>query len=173
MNIVKILIINGTARSGKDTFIGFLKTYYPKTFVHSTVSTVKKAAYIFGYTGHKTAKERKLLSNLKLAWSQFNDGPFNEIVAGIGIIRNWIGTPFIFSICVREPDEIQKIKNRYPDARTILIRRPGLELFDNMADQNVENFNYDFVINNDSTIEDFKKATIDFFNSNLKEELNA
>ena len=88
-------------------------------------------------------------------------------------IERYIGTPFIFSICVREPDEIQKIKNRYPDASTILIRRPGLELFDNMADQNVENFNYDFVINNDSTMEDFEKVTIDFFNSNLKEELNA
>ena len=67
----------------------------------------------------------------------------------------------IFIDC-REPKEIQKFVDRL-GAKTIFIDRK-IEDYNasNHADANVENFEYDIVINNNGTLEDLAAAAMNF-----------
>ena len=52
---------------------------------------------------------------------------------------------------IREPKEIERAVKEF-NAKTILVVRDTIKhITSNMADQNVFNYNYDFVINNDGT----------------------
>jgi hypothetical protein len=57
---------------------------------------------------------------------------------------------------IREPAEIQKAKEAF-DAVTVLVTRPSVEqITTNMADANVQNYQYDYNIINDGTLEDLE-----------------
>lgn len=155
--MVKIIILNGAGRSGKDTFAAFVKEHFHgEVIVHSTVQTVKEAAKLFGAdeTKYKGNKERALWSALKDAWTQYNDGPFWEIIERANSLKNGPGDCLLFCM-VREPKEIRKLANHFgPDCITVLITRPGIKTFNNHADQNVNNYPYNIIIPNDSTLTD-------------------
>jgi len=61
-------------------------------------------------------------------------------------VANSLGYDYIFVDC-REPLEIAKLVKEF-DATTVLIKRGGIEQFDNMADRNVEDYAYDWEIIN-------------------------
>ena len=74
----------------------------------------------------------------------------------------------IFVHC-REPKEIQKFKDALgKDCLTVLIKRSNHKTEGNHADENVEKFEYDFVLENDSTLEDFKQKAFEFCEKNLR-----
>ena len=62
----EIFIINGSGGCGKDTFVElFSKHYGPdKVWNYSSVDKVKRIAKEIGWTGAKTEKDRKFLSDL-------------------------------------------------------------------------------------------------------------
>ena len=62
--IKKIFITNGMARCGKDTFAKFLNELIP-TMKYSSIDKVKDIAYLCGWDGGKTERDRKFLSDLK------------------------------------------------------------------------------------------------------------
>ena len=65
-------------------------------------------------------------------------------------------------IHIREIDEIIKAKKML-NAKTLLIKNPRVELItSNNSDGNVYNYNYDFVIENDGTLEDLKDKAKQF-----------
>lgn len=71
---------------------------------------------------------------------------------------------FVFIHC-REPKEIQRIKEKFDyDVYTILIRRDMLKFYGNHADDEVENYTYDFTINNFGTLEELRAAAEKFYN---------
>ena len=60
-------------------------------------------------------------------------------------------------IDIREPEEIARAVKEF-GAETILIRNPNVEkVKSNHADANVENYNYDYIIENDGTLEQLDK----------------
>ena len=59
-----IIVINGTGGSGKDTFVEYVSKY-AKVYNFSSVDKVKEIAKLIGWTGTKTDKDRKFLSDLK------------------------------------------------------------------------------------------------------------
>jgi hypothetical protein len=62
----------------------------------------------------------------------------------------------VFIVDIREPEEIERLKEVVP-AITIFIdndRVPAIT--SNAADANVENYEYDFHINNDGTLDEFE-----------------
>jgi hypothetical protein len=60
---------------------------------------------------------------------------------------------FIYFVHCREPYEIQKFVDFYNDkCVTILIKKEDRDVPDNMADKNVNNFNYHYIIKNDGSI---------------------
>lgn len=64
-----IFVINGPARTGKDTFVNIYREERKKDLVYtyniSTVDFVKTIAKECGWDGTKDEKNRKFLSNLK------------------------------------------------------------------------------------------------------------
>ncbi len=72
----KLIIINGVARSGKDTFIDIFKSLNPNTINISSIDKVKELAREMGWDGTKDDKSRKFLSDLKDLWTDYNNNIF-------------------------------------------------------------------------------------------------
>ncbi len=154
----KVIVINGAATAGKDTFVEyFIKHAETSVFVWSTIRTVKELARHLGWNGEKDNDGRRFLSDIKDAWTRYNDGPFQEIVAKYKKYSRMY-EDFVLFVHVREPAEIAKVKARFPDCTTILINRLGLPLPDNHADQKVYDYGYDFYIDNSHDLENLKFA---------------
>ena len=153
----KIIVINGVAGSGKNTFVSYLKTLMPDLIEHSTIDTVKKMAWQYLGVDHcqdKTDEKRQLWHDLKKAWIKYNDGPLKEILS----LQYWNYDRLLVVHC-REPKEIRKIKNHFGDrCLTVLITRPGIDVPGNDADQGVLNCEYDHWIVNDGGFDDLEKS---------------
>lgn len=150
----QIIIINGTGGSGKDTFVNFC-TEFTKVTNISSVDKVKEAAKILvGWNGEKDEKSRKLLVDLKQLSIKYNDFPMQYIKSEYeNFIQN--DSEYLF-IHIREISEINKIKKML-NAKTLLIRNPNVNLItSNDSDGNVYKYNYDYIIENDGTLEDLK-----------------
>lgn len=166
----QIFIINGSGGVGKDTFVELVSTElndimkrFHTVINFSSVDKVKCIAKEIGWNGKKTEKDRKFLSDLKILSSEYCDMPFKsmrETVNNFILDKNSV---FLF-LHIREPEEIARAVKEF-GANTILIRRNSIEhIISNIADENVFNFNYDFVIDNDGTIGELKDKVKKFIN---------
>ena len=154
-----IVIINGTGGSGKDTFVSFVSKYN-KVYNFSSIDKVKEIAKEIGWDGGKTEKDRKFLSDLKKLTTEYNDMAFNSIKDAVNKFNNT--NEEIMFIHIREPEEIQRAKDVF-NAKTLLIKREGLDLIkSNFSDANVENYDYDYVINN-TTLEKLEEEAKNFY----------
>lgn len=156
----KIFITNGMARSGKDTFAEILNRYVP-TLKVSSIDQVKQIAEACGWNGKKDEKSRKFLSDLKLLLTGYNDLPFKSISDTVyHFKKNTLHN--VLLIDIREPIEIERAKNEF-DASTILIRRNSIQnITSNSADAGVFNYDYDYIIDNNGTLDDFEGQIIKF-----------
>lgn len=167
---MRIVIVNGPPRSGKDQFVSYCLDELGE-FGHSisTVDLIKDVAKYCGWNGEKTLKDRKFLSNLKDLLTEWNDVPYQSIrrdIAKIYLIAEQYGldhNKFVIFIHCREPEEIQRFVEDY-GATTILLRRPDVEgnIQSNHADTNVFNYNYDFEIQNDKGLDELRDAAKTF-----------
>lgn len=167
----QVFIINGSGGTGKDTFVTLISDIaYIMNF--SSVDKIKEIARIIGWTGGKTEKDRKFLSDLKLLCVGYNDLPLNSMKNKFDEFLN-SNTNFLF-LHIREPEEIERAKKTF-NAKTILIKRESVEhIKSNMSDKNVYNYDYDIIINNNGTIEELKhKAEMflrDFHKNQFKKQ---
>ena len=158
----KIFIINGVATVGKDTFVNLFAECYgaDKVWNYSSVDKVKRIAKEIGWTGEKTERDRKFLSDLKLLTTDYNDMPFNDIMNKIQEFKN--SNAEVLFLHIREPEEIFKVV-RECHAYTILVKRDSVkQITSNMADANVYHYIYDITIYNDGTIEELEKIVQKF-----------
>ena len=167
---MKVIILNGYGKVGKDKFSELCMKHHKNSINWSTVDEVKKILKNnFGWNGEKTNKSRKFLSELKRIWTEYNNGPFLDIVNKISKnqfkLNDYDKNDFIYFIHCREPQEIEKFVNEYKDnCITVLLKRENINIPDNDSDKNVNNFNYDYIIDNNGTIDDLDKLAIDFLN---------
>ena len=167
---MKVFVVNGVPRSGKDTFVNFCLeelTCWGKSI--STVDFVKEIATQCGWDGTKTLENRKFLSDLKDLLTNWNNVPYNKIVEEKD---SWeyefrlydVPTDhcFFFIFC-REPEEIQKFVDGM-GAKTIIVRRNEYEQLEqsNHADRDVFNFDYDITIENNGDLKDLRDKAKDF-----------
>lgn len=156
----KVVVINGFPQSGKDTFVR-LASKYALVMNYSSVDFVKEVARFAGWNGEKNLHTRKFLSDLKDLLTFLDDIPFKKIEERMRAFYNMEEQEILF-IHIREPKEIEKLVKYHPDVITLLIKRPDSEHeFSNHADAMVEEYPYDFVIANNSSL--------DFFESKAKE----
>lgn len=149
-----IVIINGTGGSGKDTFIDFVKKY-AKVVNVSSVDFVKEVATLAGWQGEKSDEARKFLSDLKVIMTAYNDGPFRSIASSVEKFRN--SDSDIMFIHIRELENIKRAVDSF-GAYTLLVKREGLEnISTNYSDANVDNYAYDFYVEN-NTLEGLDKS---------------
>ena len=155
-----IIIINGTGGAGKDTFVGFCSEITKVRNV-STVDKVKEAAKILvGWNGEKDEVSRKLLVDLKQLSIAYNDAPTQYIIQQAEIFKN--SEENLMFVHIREAEEIEKAKKRL-NAKTLLITNPRVKLItSNDSDGKVNEYEYDYYIENDGTLEDLKKKAVQF-----------
>lgn len=165
----KVFIINGAAGVGKDTFVEIVRSILTETtnldtYNISSVDNVKIAAKILGWDNKKDEKGRKFLSDLKDLSSLNYNGPYRYLYFETMSIKEG----FVF-LHTREPDEISYFVENYPaNVKTILITRNNVETFNNHADKNVADYNYDITIDNSTTIEDFTQLIKQFIIKELE-----
>lgn len=165
---MKIFYVNGVARSGKDTFVNTVKENYSRVHNISSVDKVKEICVsVFGWDGNKDDKGRALLSDIKSAWTKYNDGPAMEMKAYVDEVKRKEkfekhSSENIIFIMVREATEIAKMKNMM-GGLSIVIERPGItacQTEKNFLKDN-KGFKYDITIVNDSDEDTFKKKSIE------------
>ena len=151
----KVIIINGTGGSGKDTFTEFCAKHL-KVYNYSTIDRIKEIAKEFGWNGTKTDKDRKFLSDLKKLATEYNDMPYKLTIDSID---EFMKSDYdIMFIHIREPEEIKKVVNEV-EAKTLLIKRKDHDIIKtNISDASIEgyDYDYDYVILN-TTLEEFEE----------------
>lgn len=150
-----IFVVNGKPRAGKDTFAQILNEYMD-VYKYSSVTKVKEIAKQCGWTGAKEEKDRKFLHELKMLTSAYSDMSYNDVMEEIDKFKKGELDADIFVVDVREPEEIDRLV-KATKAFTIFIENDRVpSITSNSADANVENYKYDFVIQNNGTLEDFE-----------------
>lgn len=157
----KILIVNGSGGVGKDTFVNLLAKYIP---VHhdSIVNPIKEIAETLGWTGEKSEKDRKFLSDLKILADEYSDYTYTIAKLTMEMFLNDEITGEILCIDMREASQIERAKNEF-GAKTVLITRDSVpHITSNIADKGVFDVKYDFYITNDGSVEDLEKKAKEF-----------
>lgn len=180
---MKIVIINGQAQAGKDTFVQFAYNYQSKKAIEeperqikvyniSSVDFVKDVARFAGWNGIKDERGRQFLSDLKDCMTLYDDIPIKKIKERINHHLNTLKKleiptkNTIFFIHVREPLEIARLAKEF-NALTLFIQRPGLPQYENHADKEVGIYNYDVHYWNVTSLEDMPKNVYSFLDSLL------
>ena len=166
---MKYFIINGRPRSGKDTFVNFcLEELGAFGKLISTVDFVKKIATECGWDGTKDLKNRKFLSDLKDLLTNWGDIPYKKTLQEIDMFKfdldYWdVSDKGVVFIMCREPKEIERFE-RELNAKSVLIWRASVEFEQqsNHADSEVLNHKYDYIIENNGTIDELKEKAKGF-----------
>lgn len=163
-----IFIINGSGGVGKDKFVELvsvelndrLKRFHTvENF--SSVDKVKEIAKEIGWDGGKSEKDRKFLSDLKILVSNYCDMPFKTMRNKVKEFYNSEKSEFLF-LHIREPEEIKRAVDEF-HARTILIVRNSVaHITTNISDKNVFSHKYDYIIQNNETIEELAEKAKQF-----------
>lgn len=153
----KVFILNGVGTVGKGKFVEFVSKYIP-TFKYSIADLSKEAATVLGWNGGKAEKDRKFLSDIVDLATEYNDAPFQDVVSIVTDFKNnKIETNVLF-IDMRDPKDIARAVDTF-GAETILIRNPNvMKIESNHADRDVENYEYDYIVENDGALEQLERV---------------
>lgn len=153
----KIFVQNSVGGSGKDTWASLLNKYIP-TYKYSIVDLPKEAAKVLGWDGGKTEKDRKFLSDVMDLSTEYNDAPFKDVLSIVTDFKNNLLENEVLIIDMRDPKDIARAVGIF-GAETILIRNPNVRKIEsNHADRDVENYEYDYIIENDGTLEQLERV---------------
>ena len=154
----KIFITNGSGTNGKDSFAKDVAKYIP-TYKYSSINLVKDMLKVANITEEsKTEEYRLLCSDLKDRLTKYDDIPFKDVATIVKDFKNNLIDMNVLLIDIREPEEIARAVETF-GAETILVRNPNaIKIKSNHADANVENYQYDYIIENDGTLEQLDKV---------------
>ena len=178
---MKVYLISGAARNGKDTTGDYIEKEYNK--INKKVCRSQISKYIkmyakdyFGWDGREETKPRELLQTLgtDVIREKLNKPSFfvDRTIEDIEILSNFFDVMIITD--VRFPIEIDKIKETYSDVVSINIKRVNFDTEltskqqahkTEIALNNYENFDYKII---NDTLDGLEKDVIDIVN---KEEL--
>lgn len=153
------LVINGKGGVGKDTLCEAAAKRFKVRNV-SSITPIKEIAALCGWDGAKDDRSRKFLADMKKLCVDYNNYPtawlrvqYEEFLAS---------DDQIMFVHIREPEEIEKfVKATGGKAMTMLISggsRLEKSVYGNAADDNVENYEYDFIFENVGEIEEMREA---------------
>lgn len=163
-----IFIINGSGGVGKDTFVKLVKAELNDKYKrfntvdsYSSIDRIKEIARELGYEGGKTEKDRKFLSDLKELAGNYSDMPFKCVKEKVeNFLKN--DSNIILFLHIREPKEIARAVKEF-NAKTILITSKFVNnIISNISDKNVFEYQYDYVIRNNGTIDNLDEKAKNF-----------
>lgn len=153
-----VIIINGNGGVGKDTLCDFANARYNAASI-SAITPIKNIARQGGWKGEKDTKSRKLLADLKRVFIEYNNLPYQYLTQEYEKFLH--SDAQILFVHIREGSEIDRFRQyvKMPCA-TLLIRSDNLaKNWGNDSDDNVENYTYDYIYNNDKPL---AEAEIEF-----------
>lgn len=158
-----VIVINGAGGVGKDTLCSFAAEEYRVRNV-SSVDPIKEIARLGGWDGDKSDKSRKLLSDLKMLFTQYNDLCLKYILEQY---REFLaGDEQVMFVHIREPEEIARFVACAPNRiKTLLVTdsRKAARVYQNASDDNVDRYRYDFTYDNCRPLEETKAAFLSCF----------
>lgn len=176
---MKIYLIGGKARSGKDTISDFLEDTLKsedKKVCRLQISSYIKyyATKYFGWDGSEETKPRDLLINLgtNIIRNKIDENfHINRLLQDIEVLSYFFDY-FIVSD-VRFPVEIEKVKEKYNDVVTIKMMRESDELNEsqkeNRTETSLDNYdNFDYIIDNSGSLDELKEKALSILNETDK-----
>lgn len=163
-----VIVINGQGGSGKDTVCKIIAKRFGVLNI-STVDPIKEIASFAGWKGEKTDAARKMLADLKQVFIEYDDLPLKYVLKKEKEFSE--SSDEIMFVHCRESEEIKKIvDNSLIKTVTLLIRRHDdafrhkNKAFGNHADDDVEQYDYDFIYDgNNATVADLEADFNSFF----------
>ena len=158
-----VVVMNGAGGVGKDTLCAFAAQAYRVRNV-SSVDPIKELARRAGWDGDKSDKSRKMLSDLKRLFTEYNDLPLRYIREQYEQFLG--GEEQVMFVHIREPEEIARFVETAPGRiKTLLITNSSREtaVYGNASDDNVAQYSYDGVYDNKYTLEETKEVFSAFF----------
>ena len=160
-----VVVINGYPRTGKTTFTDICcEIAYPYGKNLSTVDFIKEVATLAGWDGTKNEKNRKFLSDLKKLMTEWDEVPMKKLEDDMKdhmaelAFNDFDPGKAIFFVHCREPEEIQKLVDKF-NAVTVIVSRDDVEEnLSNDSDKNVELFPYNVMIKNNASIQHLELA---------------
>ena len=165
-----IYIVNGYPQSGKTTFEDMVfEEITGWGYTISAVDPAKDIAMCYGWNGEKTPKDRKFLADLLDLLDEWGDIPYKHITTLIKQqLELWRGENgfkednCVFFVDCRDPKLIKRLKEYY-GAKTILIERDKEKIeYNNHADNNVNDYDYDITIDNSRDL-DYLRLAVKIF----------
>ena len=161
-----VVLVNGYARAGKDTFCAFAvnRLSYRGWRGHqiSSVDPVRNMLRDMGVpVDLKRPAERDLMAEVKSALDRYHGWSTSMCVRQV---QDWltaiIEAPSLCFVHIREPEAIENFKrllDRGVECKTLLIRSCREErVLSNAADAGVEGMTYDLTIQNDGALDDLR-----------------
>lgn len=176
------VVINGAGGVGKDTLCDLAAKHF-RTVKVSTIDPIKKIAAENGWRGEKTPEARKFLASLKQVFAEYNDLPTEYAV---GEYKKFLSDESengkeLFFIHIREGEQIkhfiERAKASQTDADsgcgkivTLLVRsKRAEESYGNPSDDEVENFNYDYIFINDLPLSEAESEFVKLIKEIMKQ----
>jgi hypothetical protein len=137
----------------------------------SSITPVLTIAKAGGWNGDKDNKSRKLLSDLKHLFTNYNDLSFHYLKSQTEEFLS--SDNKILFIHMREPEEIGKYLKYATEKqltyKTLLIKRDPMEhkIYGNDADDMVDYYHYDAIYKNNLPLAEAERDFITFFKNNL------
>lgn len=169
-----VIVINGSGGVGKDTLCNMAAAHYAVRNI-SSITPIKELAAACGWDGTKDDRSRKFLADLKQLTIAYNDYPLHWLE---GQYRDFLQSDDeILFVHIREPKEIEKfVRATEGHALTLLVRggaryrnRRGKAAFGNAADDDVENYDYDYCFYNSRPLADTEPVFLRFLAKMLRQ----
>lgn len=164
-----VFVINGRGGVGKDTLCDAAARAFLVKNV-SSITPVKELAAKVGWQGEKSDRARKFLSDLKALLIAYNDYPTQWAATQYHAFLE--GEEQIMFLHIREGAEIDKfVRVTGGTAKTLLIRRAAAHngAYGNRSDDEVEEYRYDYVFDNDRPQAEAEEAFVAFLQGLLGE----
>lgn len=151
-----VVVINGKGGVGKDTLCDALGEIYRVVNV-SAITPIKEIASLHGWNGEKDLRSRRFLAELKRVFAEYNDLPNRYLVSQYEEFLESDGE--VLCVHIREKDQIQRFVSAVTTpCITLLVRRElGGQTYGNDADDDVENYPYDYIFDNNGPLEESKE----------------
>ena len=165
---MKIIMIGGKARSGKDTFASFLANN-----MNSKVCILQISSYIkyyaikyFGWDGEEETKPRDLLNKIGTEIIRDKIDPdfhINRLIEDIKVLSYFYDTCIVSD--VRFPSEIEKVKNEFSSCVSVKLVRDSSVLTElqknHVSETALDDYDkFDFIIDNNGTLEELEEKAI-------------
>lgn len=167
-----LVIVNGFAGSGKDTFCGYCEDYLYRedkiSFIKHSSDFAKTILFSMDWDGEKTLETRKLLADMVT----FGESTGFNLRDFFKFVENNQKLDVIF-YHERNPKEIQKIVNYYKCSEDITVLTVFVNRKTDKVEEdrwNIRDFGYDVTIMNDKTLEELEKCSKYFCDFWLKGE---